>query len=71
MLSVWRFSPVARATESKRSQWGRTRVMTQMQATTAEPTGLEAGQPLPGEAIGGKSANLPTQVISFAIGEDQ
>ena len=45
--------------------------MTQMQATTAEPTGLEAGQPLPGESTGSKSSNLPTQVISFAIGDDQ
>ena len=43
--------------------------MTQMQATTAEPNALEAGQPLPGESTGGKS--LPTQVISFAIGDDQ
>src|SRR5262247_4262546 len=45
--------------------------MTQMQATTAEPTALEAGQLLPGESTGGKSSNLPTQVISFAIGDDQ
>jgi len=45
--------------------------MTQMQATTAEPMGLEAGQPLPGESTGSKSSNLPTQVISFAIGDDQ
>ena len=45
--------------------------MTQMQATTAEPNALEAGQPLPGELTGGKSSTLPTQVISFAIGDDQ
>src|SRR5262247_4334796 len=45
--------------------------MTQMQATTAEPTALEAGQLLPGESSGGKSSALPTQVISFAIGDDQ
>ncbi len=45
--------------------------MTQMQATTAEPNALEAGQPLPGESTGGKSSTLPTQVISFAIGDDQ
>ena len=43
--------------------------MTQMQATTAEPSALEAGLPLVGESTGGKS--LPTQVISFAIGDDQ
>jgi purine-binding chemotaxis protein CheW len=43
--------------------------MTQMQATTAEPSALEAGPPHVGESIGGKS--LPTQVISFAIGDDQ
>jgi len=45
--------------------------MTQMQATTAEPNALEAGQPLPGDSTGGKSSTLPTQVISFAIGDDQ
>src|SRR5438105_5032745 len=45
--------------------------MTQMQAITAEPNALEAGQSLPGESIGGKSSALPTQVISFAIGDDQ
>ena len=45
--------------------------MTQMQATTAEPNALEAGQPLPGESTGSKSSTLPTQVISFAIGDDQ
>jgi purine-binding chemotaxis protein CheW len=45
--------------------------MTQMQATTAEPIALEPGQPLPGESIGSKSSTLPTQVISFAIGDDQ
>ena len=43
--------------------------MTQMQATTAEPSALEAGPPIMGRSIGGKS--LPTQVISFAIGNDQ
>src|SRR5215510_5547144 len=71
MLSAWRFSQVAPRHGNKRSQWGRTRVMTQMQATTAEPTALEAGQLLPGESTGSKSSNLPTQVISFAIGDDQ
>src|SRR5215471_12060826 len=71
MLSAWRFSPVARAAREQALSRGRTRVMTQMQATTAEPTALEAGQPLPGESIGGKSSALPTQVISFAIGDDQ
>jgi purine-binding chemotaxis protein CheW len=45
--------------------------MTQMQAATAEPNALEAGQSLPGDSTGGKSSNLPTQVISFAIGDDQ
>jgi purine-binding chemotaxis protein CheW len=45
--------------------------MTQMQATTAEPSALEAGPPLVGESTGGKSSSLPTQVISFAIGDDQ
>jgi len=73
MLSAWRFSQVApvAAHRNKRSQWGRTRVMTQMQATTAEPSALEAGPPLVGESTGGKSSSLPTQVISFAIGDDQ
>jgi len=73
MLSAWRFSQVASfaAHRNKRSQWGRTRVMTQMQATTAEPSALEAGPPLVGESTGGKSSSLPTQVISFAIGDDQ
>jgi purine-binding chemotaxis protein CheW len=45
--------------------------MTQMQATTAEPSALEAGPPLVGESTAGKSSSLPTQVISFAIGDDQ
>jgi purine-binding chemotaxis protein CheW len=43
--------------------------MTQMQAT--EPSALEASPPIVGESIGGKSSSLPTQVISFAIGDDQ
>ncbi len=38
-------------------------------STTAEPSALEAGPPLMGESTGGKS--LPTQFISFAIGDDQ
>jgi purine-binding chemotaxis protein CheW len=41
----------------------------QMQATATESPTLDSGQPIPAEASGGKI--LPTQVISFAIGDDQ
>jgi len=42
-----------------------------MQAAAAEVPGLNAGQPSMDERVGGKSSALPTQVISFAIGDDQ
>jgi len=42
-----------------------------MQAAAAEVPELNAGQPSMDERVGGKSSALPTQVISFAIGDDQ
>src|SRR5262245_45209950 len=45
--------------------------MTQMQATAAEPSVPDAGQLIAAESSGGRSSALPTQVISFAIGDDQ
>jgi hypothetical protein len=45
--------------------------MTQMQATAAESPALDAGRPNLPESNGGRSSTLPTQVISFAIGDDQ
>jgi purine-binding chemotaxis protein CheW len=42
-----------------------------MQAAAAEVPVLNAGQPSMDERVGGKSSALPTQVISFAIGDDQ
>jgi purine-binding chemotaxis protein CheW len=44
--------------------------MTQVQAAAAESPALDAGQSIPSEPSGGRST-LPTQVISFAIGDDQ
>jgi purine-binding chemotaxis protein CheW len=45
--------------------------MTQMQTAVAESPALEAGQLIPPESSGARSSTLPTQVISFAIGDDQ
>ena len=42
--------------------------MTQMQTAAAESPAL---QPIPPESSGARSSTLPTQVISFAIGDDQ
>jgi hypothetical protein len=42
--------------------------MMQMQTTATESPALDGGQPIPAGASGGRS--LPTQVISFAIGDD-
>jgi hypothetical protein len=48
----------------------RTKVMTHMHATAAKPA-LDAGQALPADPSGGQSPALPSQVISFAIGDEQ
>ena len=42
-----------------------------MQATAAEPSAPDAGQLIAAESSGARSSTLPTQVISFAIGDDQ
>jgi len=42
-----------------------------MQATAAEPSAPGAGQLIAAESSGARSSTLPTQVISFAIGDDQ
>jgi len=42
-----------------------------MQTATAESPIPEAAQPLPVDPSAGKASALPTQVISFAIGDDQ
>ena len=51
--------------------WGEARAMTQMQATAAEPSAPDAGQLIAAESSGAGSSSLPTQVISFAIGDDR
>jgi purine-binding chemotaxis protein CheW len=53
-----------------RARRKRTKVMTQMHATAAEPA-LDAGQALPADSTGGQSSALPAQVVSFAIGDEQ
>ena len=45
--------------------------MTQVQTSAAESPAPDAGQLIAPEASGARSSALPTQVISFAIGEDQ
>src|SRR2546423_14898528 len=45
--------------------------MIPMQAAAAEMSVLDIGQPPSDERMSGKSSALPTQVISFAIGDDQ
>jgi len=45
--------------------------MAQMQATAAESSSLDAGDPAQAEATHTARSGLPTQVISFAIGDDQ
>jgi len=50
---------------------GCSQIMIQVQAAAAEPPALEAGQSISSESSGGRSSTLPTQVISFAIGDDQ
>jgi purine-binding chemotaxis protein CheW len=45
--------------------------MIHMQAAAAEISVVDAGQPPSDERASGKSSALPTQVISFAIGDDQ
>src|SRR5436190_23374425 len=45
--------------------------MIHMQAATAEMSVVDTGQPPSDERVSGKSSALPTQVISFAIGDDQ
>jgi purine-binding chemotaxis protein CheW len=45
--------------------------MIHMQAAAAEIPVVDAGQPPSDERASGKSSALPTQVISFAIGDDQ
>jgi hypothetical protein len=47
----------------------RTKVMNQLHATAAEPA-LDAGHALPADPTGQSSA-LPSQLISFAIGDEQ
>src|SRR6185369_13382661 len=53
-----------------RARRKRTKVMTQMHATGAEPA-LDAGQAVPADSTGGQSSALPAQVVSFAIGDEQ
>ena len=53
-----------------RARRKRTKIMTQMHATAAEPA-LDAGRALPADSTGGQSSTLPAQVISFAIGDEQ
>src|SRR3954468_19741878 len=45
--------------------------MIHMQAAAAEMPVVDAGQSSLDERVSGKSSALPTQVISFAIGDDQ
>jgi purine-binding chemotaxis protein CheW len=45
--------------------------MIQVQAAAAESPALDAGQSIPSESSGVRSSTLPTQVISFAIGDEQ
>jgi purine-binding chemotaxis protein CheW len=45
--------------------------MIHMQAAAAEMSVVDVGQPPSDERVSGKSSALPTQVISFAIGDDQ
>src|SRR6267142_2631945 len=58
-----------RRSASRRS--GVVGAMIHMQAATAEISVVDAGQPPSDERASGKSSALPTQVISFAIGDDQ
>jgi purine-binding chemotaxis protein CheW len=44
-------------------------IMMPMQTTATQSPALDGGQSIPAEASGGRT--LPTQVISFAIGDDQ
>jgi purine-binding chemotaxis protein CheW len=45
--------------------------MAQMQTAAAESSNLDAGDPAQAEATHTPRSDLPTQVISFAIGDDQ
>ena len=45
--------------------------MIHMQAAAAEMSVVDVGQPPSDERVSAKSSALPTQVISFAIGDDQ
>jgi purine-binding chemotaxis protein CheW len=46
--------------------------MTQMQTAATESPAIDAGQPISFKSSGGRSSStLPTQAISFAIGDDQ
>jgi purine-binding chemotaxis protein CheW len=45
--------------------------MSEMQTTPAELPTPDAAQAMPIESMNGKASALPTQVISFAIGDDQ
>ena len=51
--------------------WGEARIMNHLPTTAAESPALDAGQPLPPESSRARSCNLSTQVISFAISDDQ
>src|SRR5882724_12558947 len=61
----------ARVRRSASRRSGVVGAMIHMQAAAAEMSVVDAGQPPSDERVSGKSSALPTQVISFAIGDDQ